>query len=274
MNAATLPTNGVAGVASLLIPVKALVVTASSVEGLAWLLNINVTSQVAVPGLPAGSPSVSCNAVGVCVVITGMGHANSAASLAAVVWSRLFDLTRAYVLVTGIAGVDPMRATIGGATWARYAVDFGLQWELDARDAPSNWSGGYLGVNTKSPDEVPTPLYGTEMYRLNETLLQAALSLSRNATLVDSADAQRYRALYAAGSPGALPPAVVQCDVASGDTWWSGTLLGARARAWVALLTGGAGVYCAAEQETTAVSARATSADAPGRVASCVRRDN
>jgi hypothetical protein len=167
-----------------------------------------------------------------------MGHSNAAASVAALVYSRKFDLRKTYFLVSGIAGIDPAQGTLGSAAWARYLVDFGIQWELDAREIPTGWKAGYLGINTKSETEKPPLDYRTEVFQLNEALLQKAYALSRNVTLSDSAAAKAYRASYS-NAPANQPPAVIQCDTLAGDTWFSGNALGQRARDWTTLLTDG-----------------------------------
>jgi purine nucleoside permease len=41
---------------------------------------------------------------------TGMGYANAASSMAALAFGGPFDLTKTYVLIAGIAGVDPRKA--------------------------------------------------------------------------------------------------------------------------------------------------------------------
>jgi purine nucleoside permease len=243
------------------IPVKVMIVSMFGPEGGVWTAHRDLKQSIPVPGLSPDYPAVRCGPDGVCLITTGMGHANAAASIAALVYSRQFDLRRTYWLIAGIAGISPKAGTLGSAAWARYLVDFGLQWELDARDAPKSWPSGYLGINTRDPGQTPTLAYRTEVFQLNEPLLQAALALSKSVTLADSPEAQTARAAYPA--PGNQPPSVIQCDTLAGDTWWAGTHLAARAEAWTRLLTGGKGVYCTTQQEDNAtyeVLKRATAA--------------
>jgi purine nucleoside permease len=182
---------------------------------------------------------------------TGMGHANAAASIMALTFSPRFDLRHTYFMVAGIAGIDPLRGTVGSAAWAKYLVDFGIQWEIDGREIPPNWSSGYLGINTKSPSDKPPLDYRTEVFQLNPALADAAFALSRNVTLSDNAQAQAARAHYGK-APANAPPAVIQCDTLAADTWWSGTLLGQRARDWTRIVTDNKGVYCTTQQEDNA----------------------
>jgi purine nucleoside permease len=245
--------------------VKAMIISMFGPEGQVWIDNMALTEEIPVPGLSPDYPAVHCNAKDVCNVITGMGHANAAASISALVYSRKFDLTKAYFLIAGIAGIDPQQGTLGSAAWARYLVDYGIAWELDAREMPDGWPYGYFGINTKSPTEKPPLDYRTEVFRLDETLLQRALRLSKDVVLDDSPDAQTFRAKYAS-SPASDPPKVIQCDTMAGDTWYAGTALGERARDWTKLLTDGEGTYCTTQQEDNATYEVLKRADAAGRV--------
>jgi purine nucleoside permease len=231
--------------------VKVMIISMFRPEGQVWLERLGPWQEIKVPGLSANYPDVHCNRRDVCVLTTGMGYANAAASTMALVFSHKFNLKRTYFIVAGIAGIDPSQGTVGSAAWARYLVDFGIQWELDGRELPPGWNTGYLGVNTKSPSDKPSLDYRTEVFRLNETFLQKAFALSRGVRLSDSAQAQAARAKYGY-APANQPPGVIQCDTLADDTWWSGTLLGQRARDWTKTLTGGKGVYCTTQQEDNA----------------------
>lgn len=231
-------------------PVKVLIVSMFKPEGDVWVKPLALDQEIPVPGLSPDYPVVRCNAQDVCLVTTGMGHANAAASVTALIFSRRFDLSRTYFLVAGIAGIDPKRGTIGSAAWARYLVDYGIAHEVDAREMPRSWRYGYFGIDTKNPDTKPPLAYRTEVFKLDEGLLQWALALSAGTSLTDDDTARRYRRHYTGA--GARPPSVLQCDTASGDTYWHGVLLGARAEEWTRLLTDGQGTYCTTQQEDNA----------------------
>lgn len=232
-------------------PVKVMIISMFGPEGQAWLDRLGPWKTISVPGLSPDYPNVHCNRQDVCVVTTGMGYANAASSIMALTFSSRFDLSRAYFLISGIAGIDPARGTLGSAAWAKYLVDFGIQWELDAREIPAVWNTGYLGINTKSPTEKPPLDYRNEVFQLNSKLADAAFALSRNVALADSAQAQAARMKFNY-APANQPPSVIQCDTTSGNTWFSGTLLGERAREWTKILTDGKGVYCMTAQEDNA----------------------
>ena len=220
-------------------------------EGQVWIDKLKLDQTVTVPGLSADYPQVHCNADDVCQVTTGMGHTNVAASITALIFSKKFDLTHSYFLIAGIAGIDPTQGTLASAAWARYLIDYGIAWEIDAREKPDAWPTGYLGIQTKAPGEKPPLDYRTEVFQLNEALLQKALELSKTATLEDSDTAAAYRANWDI-APANQPPSVVQCDTAAGDTWWHGQLLEQRAQDWTKLLTDGEGTYCTTQQEDNA----------------------
>ena len=231
--------------------VKVMIVTMFAPEAKTWLDRLGPWESVTIAGLSPDYPNVQCNADDVCVMTTGMGHANAAASTMALAFAPQFDLRKTYFLIAGIAGVNPEHGTIGSAAWSDWLVDFGLQWEIDGDGRPRGWRTGYLGINTKSPTDKPALDYRTEVFRLNPRLTVAAWAISRDVTLADNPHAQAARAKYAY-APANRPPTVIRCDSVADDTWWSGKALGARATEFTRQLTGGKGVYCMTQQEDNA----------------------
>ncbi|MEX3998971.1 purine nucleoside permease [Paraburkholderia sp. EG285A] len=240
-----------AGAAAQGRPVKVMIVTMFAPEAKTWLDRLGPWESVTIAGLSPDYPNVQCNADDVCVMTTGMGHANAAASTMALAFAPQFDLRKTYFLIAGIAGVNPGHGTIGSTAWSDWLVDFGLQWEIDGDGRPRGWRTGYLGINTKNPGDKPALDYRTEVFRLNPRLTSAAWAISRDVTLADSAPAQAARAKYAY-APANRPPTVIRCDSVADDTWWSGKALGARASEFTRQLTGGQGVYCMTQQEDNA----------------------
>lgn len=246
-------------------PVKVMLITMFRGEAEAWTSRMRFDDEMHVPGLSPDYPALRCTRSGVCLMTTGMGHANAAASTMAVAMSPLLDLRSTYFLINGIAGIDPSVGTIGSATWARFAVDYGIAHEIDAREMPIGWKSGYLGIHAADPTTKPVLEYRTEVFQLSEPLLQMALALTRNAVLIDNDTAKAYRALYA--EPAAKsPPSVLQCDTASGDTYWHGRFPGQWASEWIALLTGGQGRYCTTQQEDNATIEALKRGAAAGRL--------
>src|SRR5262245_26342528 len=210
-------------------PVKVMIISTFGPERQVWLDRLEPWRAITVPGLAPDYPDVHCNQSKICVFTTGMGHSNAAASVTALVFSGLFELSHTYFIVAAVAGIDPAQGTLGSAAWARYLVELGLQWEIDAREIPPDWTTGYLGIDTTGPTQKPPLEYRTEVFQLNEALLRRAYALTRAVPLADSAQAQATRAKFN-DAPANQPPSILQCDTVSGDTWFSGALLTQRAR--------------------------------------------
>lgn len=82
-----------------------------------------------------------------------------------------------------------------------------------------------------------------------------AAQWARTATLNDSAEAAAYRANYASSeayAAGAAAPGVYECDVATSDVYYSGTILGQAFSNFTTLMTNGSGTYCTTAQEDNA----------------------
>jgi purine nucleoside permease len=230
---------------------KVLVITMFGEEAKPWLEGEQLTQKIAVPGLSADYPEVACSPAELCHMTTAMGFANAASSVSAVVFSGLFDLSRTYFLVAGIAGVDPVDGTLGSAHWARFVVDGGLRHEIDPRQIPQGWESGVVALGAAEPGQPAQWQAGTELFRLNEDLLQKAYQLSRQAELVDGDAARAYRQAYA-GFGGPAEPLVSICDTLSSDTYWHGSLIARSMETFVETATKGEGDYCTTQMEDNA----------------------
>jgi purine nucleoside permease len=123
-------------------------------EASAFTANLGLTESIPVRGLSPDYPNILCNSDDVCQMVAGEGHANVAASTMALILSNKFDLRHTYFLIAGIAGIDPHEGTTGSAAWARYLIDYGISWEIDAREIPGTaadpttpvWPYGYLAI--------------------------------------------------------------------------------------------------------------------------------
>ncbi|CAD6585289.1 MAG: hypothetical protein ASARMPREDX12_001960 [Alectoria sarmentosa] len=228
-------------------------------EGAAWydIPEFNLLAKnISVPGLSPLYPDVHCTENGdVCQIVTGEAEINAANSINALTFSRLFDFTKTYFMIAGIAGVSPKVATLGSVTFAKYAISVELQYEFDAREIPTNFTTGYVPQGSTDPTEYPQSIYGTEVFEVNDNLRQLAIGFAKTAVLNDSADAKAYRANYASTSAyeaGSKGPSVVGCDTATSDVYFSGTLLSEAFENTTKLFTNGSGVYCTTAQEDTA----------------------
>src|SRR5215467_6784496 len=111
---------------------------------------------------------------GVLGVLTGVGTARAAATIMALGQDPRFDLTHAYFVVVGIAGIDPAVGSLGSAVWADYIVDGDLAHEIDAREIPKDWPTGYVPLGKSTPYEQPRQArFGDDglMYQLNPVLV-------------------------------------------------------------------------------------------------------
>lgn len=229
-----------------------------------------LANNITVPGFSPLFPQAHCTVdSSVCLLTTGEGEINAAVTLSALTSSSLFDLRNTYFLIAGVAGINPKIGTLGSVTFARFAVQVGLQFEIDAREIPSNFSTGYFPQGATAPNQFPTTIYGTEVFELNDNLRQLAIAFAKTATLFDDADSKSYRAHYANNSAftiGAATPSVVACDTATSDQFWSGDLLASAFENTTRLFTNGSAVYCTTQQEDNATLEALLRAAILGRV--------
>lgn len=230
---------------------KVLVITMFAPEAAPWREAERFDTQVPVPGLSPKYPTVDCTRAGLCLMTTDMGLANAASSVAALVASPRFDLRRTYFLIAGIGGVAPEQGTLGSAHWARYAIDGGLMRAVDPRQQPAGWSSNLLMLGATAPGQKVEHRTGTEVFQLDEALLQKAYALSAGVPLEDSDAAAAYRLQYPQPAARAAP-AVSICDSLTSDTYWHGSLIATAMEAYVQLTTDGRGHYCITQMEDNA----------------------
>lgn len=190
---------------------------------------------------------------GVLGMVTGMGSIKSATATLALGLDPRFDLSHAYWLVAGIAGIDPQDATIGSAAWARYLVDGDLSHEIDAREIPRDWKSGYFALHSKGPLD-PTPLdpaINGEAFELNPALADWAYGLTRDMKLPDDAGIAAERARFAGYPMAQRPPFVLKGDQLAAMTFWHGKLMTEWANDWVRFWTRGKGEFVTSAMEET-----------------------
>ena len=192
----------------------------------------------------------------ICHLTTGMGEINGAATMMALAFSDKFDLRSTYFIINGIAGVNPKHGTLGSVAISKYAVQVALQYEIDARSIPEDWESGYLAFGTEKPGEYPSIIYGTEVFELNEALRDVAFELASAASLMDSKETSSYRLKYSKMGrefvPGTQPPAIIKCDTATSDVYYSGALLSTAFEDTSSVWTNGSAKYCMSAQEDNA----------------------
>lgn len=214
---------------------------------------------------PQGYHDLRMNDKGVLGILTGVGTAKAAASIMALGLDPRFDLTKAYWLVAGIAGVDPADASLGSAAWAEYVVDADLAHEIDAREIPADWKTGYVPLRKSVPYEQPRGPDAGESYRLNPQLTDWAFRLTEHVELPDDDKMRAEREQFS--SPNARrPPFVLKGDTLSGGTFWHGKLLSDWANDWVKYHTDGKGNYVTTAMEDTGTLQSLTFLAKTGRV--------
>lgn len=218
------------------LPVRVLVITMFESEAKPWLEKESLPVTIAVSGAYA---PVRCDLRGLCVTTTGQGKSNAAASMAAVLASDRLDFRRAYFLTAGIAGVSPKTGTLGFAAWARWVVDLDLGHHVvPETDLPY----GYLPYSDQ----------GTNVFRLNDKLVDRAYALTSSLKLADNAASVESRSHY----PGQADqkPYVAVCDTLTGDNYWAGAYLSAKADYIFGIWTKNQGKYCTTQMEDTATA--------------------
>ena len=74
---------------------------------------------------------------------------NTALSVATLTSSTKFDLSKTYFLLTGIAGMNPKRATIGAVAFVKFGAQVDTQLEFDGREIPFTWDTGYTQMGAE-----------------------------------------------------------------------------------------------------------------------------
>ncbi|HJS83904.1 MAG TPA: purine nucleoside permease [Acetobacteraceae bacterium] len=189
-------------------------------------------------------------------IVTGEGTARASASITALGHDPRFDLSHAYWVVAGIAGIDPNVASIGSAAWARYVVDGDLAHEIDAREIPPDWPTGYTPLGRSTPYQRPVPpvrsINGQNVYALNARLVDWAYNFTKDTQLPDDATLQQLRAPYPQDTA-RPPPVVLEGDTLAASTFWVGGLLNTWAEDWVSYWTRGDGKFATSAEEDAGI---------------------
>jgi purine nucleoside permease len=186
-------------------------------------------------------------------IVTRMGKVNATASIMALAMDKRFDLSKAYWILAGIAGIDPAKGSIASAVWAHYAVDGDLGFEIDAREIPPDWSTGNVPDGKATPFQMPPPKRdgddGIEAYRLNAGLTDWAYGLTAGMTLPDNDRLKAVRAKYTEYPNALKPPSVIVGDTLTADRFWVGGLMTKWAEKWLPYWTDDQGVFVTSAEE-------------------------
>jgi len=217
---------------------------------------------------PQGYRQLRYNAErGVLGMVTGVGTAKAAASVMALGMDPRFDLSQAYWVIAGIAGIDPEDASTGSAAWAEWLVDGDLSHEIDTREIPEDWATGYIPLRKAEPYQQPVPQNNEGVaYRLNPGLVDWAYELTKDIPLMDNPDIQQMRALYEGYPQAQQPPMVMKGDQLAAMTYWHGKLLNDWANEWTRYWTNGTGNFVTSAMEDTGSLQALTFLDAADKV--------
>jgi purine nucleoside permease len=249
MVAATVP--GAAEAAPAKIPVRVVIVTTFELgndtgdtpgEFQFWVERLPLPEVLA---FPLGQRALRYNPkTHVLGVVVGSGALNSSSSIMTLGLDPRFDLTRAYWLITGIAGINPNLGSVGSAAWAEWVVDRDLTHEIDAREIPKDWPTGLVPLTRSRPYQNPPPppgIFSPNVYHLNPGLVEWAYRLTAAVPLADTPDLQGIRAGYPDQPEALRPPHVMKGDEISASDWWVGALMNKAAEDWMAYWTEGRG---------------------------------
>jgi purine nucleoside permease len=203
-------------------------------------------------------------------IVAGVGKSHASASIMALGLDPRFDLTKAYWILAGIAGIDPARGSVGSAAWASYAVDGDLAYEIDAREVPKDWQTGIVPYDRATPYQQPVPAKepgGSEqLFHLNEGLTGWAYHLTADMQLPDDANLKAVRAGYPAYPNAQKPPFVLKGDTLTADRFWLGAGMAAWSEKWVDYWTRGKGIGVTSAEEDTGYLQALTLLGQAGRI--------
>ena len=215
--------------------------------------------------LPAAAHSVRMNDQGEMAVLTGQGTAHAAATIMALGLDPRFDLSHAYWIISGIAGGNPDRVSLGSAAWARWVVDSDLGYEIDAREIPKGWTTGYLPLRKTRPFEPPAAALPGQVFALDSALADWALKLTKDVPLPDSDHLKEVRAGFN-GAAAQRAPFVTIGDEVSGSRYWHGKLENDWATEWMGYFTNSQGEFATTAMEDTGTLLSLESLSKTGRV--------
>ena len=230
-------------------PVRVVVVTTFQPEFTGWQQREHLDETVPFAG--GVEPLRTNKEHTVLGMVSGMTLVNATASMMALGLDPRFDLTHAYILINGIAGVDPKVASLGSAAWAKFVVG-DISRMADLREAPKDWPYGWYpaGATGPNPATIDMSRLGRgNIYPLNGALVDWAYAKTKDLKLEDDPRAAKVRTLFTEFPEAQRPPFVLIGDSFASDVFWHGAILTQFARDWVRLWTGGKGRFAMTEME-------------------------
>jgi len=220
-----------------------------------WVDREHLDEVVDFPGganLPPGQHALRTNKEHTVLgMISGTTLVNATASMMALGLDPRFDLSHSYILINGIAGVDPKWGSIGSAAWARYVVGDVVR-EIDPREMPKDWPYGWFPTGSTEPNpprtDAPT-WHRSNLYPMNAKLAEWAYAQTKDLNLGDDDKVKAFRADYVGFPNAQKPPFVGLGESFASDYYWHGAIMNGFAEDWVRMWTDGKGVFAMTEME-------------------------
>jgi len=197
-----------------------------------WLDDYAFEREYVVPG--ANAP-VLVTDDGVAITPTGMGKADAAATVTALLASPDLDCSDTYFVSVGIAGASPAVGTLGSVFIADHVVDW---------DRKQTWDGD--GDDTTRSTRLLPYRPHDYAYALDADLVATAREWATTVDLLDDERADRYRERYDQAAARGDPSVGVGTTVC-GDEYWQGERYAEEARWLVEQYD--AGEYATTEME-------------------------
>ena len=258
------------------IPVKVVIVTTFEVgadtgdkpgEFQYWVEREHLDRVLPFPG---GVHDLRTNADGsILGIVTGMTIGPAASSIMALGLDPRFDLTHAYWLLAGIAGVDPNVASVGSAAWAKWIVT-DIRQEMDPREAPSDWPYGIFAIGSLRAGDPARPRsrLGHRTPRLRSQRRARRLGLRPHQKhlppdipAIATPEVAAFRATYTGFPNAQRPPFVLEGDILASDSYWHGIILNHWAEDWVRIHTHNQGRFVMTAMEDSGVAEALTRLD-------------
>jgi purine nucleoside permease len=199
---------------------------------------------------PLGATDIYTSDDGLLVTLTGVGPSNAATTITALGCDPRFDLSKAYWIVAGIAGIDPEDGSLGSAVWSESVIVGDIMHEVDSGEIPEDWAYGKISLSSSKPKHrVPHASDSYLVFKLNSSLVDWAYNLTSDYPLKDYPELEEFRSQFK-GYPNALkPPFVLKGDNLASSTYWHGHILNDWANDWVKMYTEEKGNFVVANME-------------------------